>query len=153
MKANDCISKIGCWDAQVTAEESGCYRLDQSGSTVIGHIGTDEAARGEEIVQEITGIPRAETRSTFDVCEAFSPPRICPRASKFGLKGGWSLDISADDPVSGQKWDLADPATQRKVRYLVRTGRPAMLVVGPPCTLFSLLQNLCPNGLPQRTKL
>ena len=32
-------------------------------------------------------------RSRFDICEVFSPPRVCVVASDHGLRAGWSLDV------------------------------------------------------------
>ena len=40
--------------------------------------------------------------SKYGVVEIFSPPRICPRATARGLKGGWSLDWMFCDPISHQ---------------------------------------------------
>ena len=80
--------------------------------------------------------------SEYDVCEAFSPPRICPRARERGLRGGWSLDLMHTDPITGQKWDLRVKENQERVLRMIRKHKPRVLTVGPPCTMFSLLQNL-----------
>ena len=48
---------------------------------------------------------RVDTRR-FDVCEVFSPPRVCPVATQQGARGGWSLDISVNDPGSGRSETL-----------------------------------------------
>ena len=37
-------------------------------------------------------------------------------------------------------------------RRMVRRDKPQLLVVSPPCTLFSQLQNLSPYGLPERRR-
>ena len=80
--------------------------------------------------------------SKYAVCEAFTPPRICPRARSRGVAGGWSLDIKTVDPITGAKYDLRDSGDQRKVIQMLHRDRPEVLMVCPPCTLFSALQNL-----------
>ena len=83
-----------------------------------------------------------EKHEEMDVCEAFSRPRTAARARKRGLKGGWSLDLMFEDPCTGRRWDLSDPADQKRCLSLLRRTRPKLLVVSPPCTLFSALQAL-----------
>ena len=76
------------------------------------------------------------------VAEAFSPPRVSKRARDRGLSGGWSLDWLTIDPMTGRKWDLRDKDVQKKVIDMVMKDKPELLVLCPPCTLFSMLQNL-----------
>ena len=40
-----------------------------------------------------------------DVSEVYSPPRIVAMALKFGLRAGFSLDITTDDDT-GMPWDF-----------------------------------------------
>ncbi len=91
------------------------------------------------------------TRSRYDICEAFSPPRIALRARERGLRGGWSLDLLTDDPISGRKWDLSQPKDVAKVKQMLRQDRPELLVLSPPCTMFSQLQHI--NGGPDPVRL
>ena len=77
-----------------------------------------------------------------DVVEVFSPPRIAQEASvkAYGgtrLKPGWSLDLTRNDPKTGQPWDLSDPKVQSRVKRLVIEGKPLFLI-GPP-TLHTIL--------------
>jgi len=74
----------------------------------------------------------------YDVCEVFSPPRICAAARKQGLTAGWSLDISVKDPETGRKFDLRNPKDQKEAKRLIRSDCPTVLVVSPPCTAFSI---------------
>jgi len=78
----------------------------------------------------------------FDVVEAFSPPRITLRARDRGMQGGWALDWMVKDPITGVSWDLRQESTQRKAMSMLRRDKPSLLVCSPPCTLFSLLQQL-----------
>jgi len=80
--------------------------------------------------------------SKFLICEAFSPPRLALRARERGLRGGWSLDIRHEDPVSRRAWDLSDPKEVQRLKQKIRQDRPRVLVLSPPCTMFSILQNL-----------
>ena len=80
--------------------------------------------------------------SRYLVAEAFSPPRVCKRARERGLTGGWSLDWMHTDPITGAKWDLRDPDAQERIVKMIYRDRPELLILSPPCTLFSMLQNL-----------
>ena len=133
---------------------------DLSGSVVVGRTCTEEAARGALSVDEPKGEPHAETcvRSggrtgrksvEYDVCEIFSVPRVTKRAWKHRLRGGWSLDVKNMCPVSQKKWDCRVAADRDWALRRLRRDRPAVVVVSPPCTLFSQLQHLSPYGLPE----
>lgn len=74
----------------------------------------------------------------FDVCEVFSPPRICAAARKRGFKGGWSIDMNYRDPNSGQIFDIRRPSDQKEFKKRVRRECPMVLIVSPPCTAFSI---------------
>ena len=48
-----------------------------------------------------------------DIVEIYSPPRVVQEAGlrAYGgkkLKPGWSLDLTTNDPETGQPWDLSD---------------------------------------------
>ena len=42
----------------------------------------------------------------------------------------------------GMPWDLSSAATQRKALHRWEIDKPYLLVASPPCTAFSVLQNL-----------
>ena len=46
------------------------------------------------------------------------------------------------DFVTKQRWDLSDPKVQEKVPARIQKDKPLVIGMSPPCTLFSLLQNL-----------
>ena len=89
-------------------------------------------------------------RGLYDVCEVFSPPRISFAAERLGLRGGWSLDLSQPCRVTGKTWDCRKEEDRDWARRRVRQDRPELLILCPSCTLFSSLQNLSPNGLPEK---
>ena len=88
----------------------------------------------------------------YDVCEVFSPPRITARARERGDKGGWAVDIAYTDPVTGRSYNLLDPKDESRVREMIKRDRPRLIVASPPCTLFSVLQNLNPPPAPEEMK-
>ena len=67
----------------------------------------------------------------YDLVELFSPPRVAERARARGLRGGWSLDKSCEDPVTGQKWNLSDRATQGRVWKMIRRDQPTVIGLSP----------------------
>ena len=72
----------------------------------------------------------------YEVVELFSPPRVTKAANESGLRGGWSLDIGYEDPTTGQRWDLSDPAAQEKVVKMIRRDKPLCVGMSPDCRLF-----------------
>ena len=50
--------------------------------------------------------------------------------------------------VTGRVWDCLKEGDRDWARRMVHRDWPGLLVICPPCTLFSTLQNLSPNGLP-----
>ena len=88
------------------------------------------------------------SESKHDVCEVFSPARTSAAATKCWLRGGWSLDLSQPCKVIGKTWDCLNAEDRIWVKRRIHHDRPELLIVCPPCTLFSSLQNICPNGLP-----
>ena len=88
----------------------------------------------------------------YEVSELFSPPRVSKRAREVhGLRGGWSFDVRAEDPVTGERWDLLQRRRRIQARGLLRETGTELLVCSPPCTAFSALQNLNPGSMtPQK---
>ena len=85
--------------------------------------------------------------SDNDVSEIFSQPRIAQEAavrsySGMTIKPGWSLDLTREDPATGKRWDLNKREVRERVRELIRTTDPFLVVGSPPCTMFCALQNL-----------
>ncbi|CAJ1399663.1 unnamed protein product [Effrenium voratum] len=70
-----------------------------------------------------------------DVMEVYSPPRLAKRASRLGLRPGASLDL-----VTG--WDFNRADHRQASLDLIRRLRPALVVLSPPCTVFSQLRAL-----------
>ena len=124
---------------------------DLSRSATDGRVRTDEKAWGRVKVQDPSRGPRFETSrcaSRYDVCEIFSPARIVREAEMQGLRGGWSLDLSQRCKLTGSTWDCRVAADREWAIRMVRRDKPGLLMVCPPCTLFSQLQNLCKKGMP-----
>ena len=74
------------------------------------------------------------------MAEVYSPPRIVTVAEAAGLRGGFSLDLTT--PYMGERWDFTKKSCREKAMELVRQDKPYLLIGSPPCTKFSILQNL-----------
>ena len=82
-----------------------------------------------------------------DVVEIFSQPRVCQEAGAGTFDGvklqpGYSLDLTMNDPKTGEAWDLSKPDVQARVRKLIRVTKPYFVIGSPPCTPFSPLQEI-----------
>jgi len=69
------------------------------------------------------------------VGEVYSPPRVTKEAYLQGLKGHIALDLTTG-------WDFRIPEHRKKALALIAKKRPAVLLLSPPCTTFSLLRRL-----------
>ena len=70
-----------------------------------------------------------------DLTELYSPERVNKLAGKFGLTPGHSLDLT-------NGWDFTKPEDRRRAWKLLKSSTPYVVVGSPPCTLFSMLQEL-----------
>ncbi|CAE7419175.1 unnamed protein product, partial [Symbiodinium pilosum] len=77
----------------------------------------------------------AASFNKVDVAEVYSPPRVTKRARLLGLRPGWALDLSTG-------WDFSKRAHRRAALSLLSKTRPAVLILSPPCCVFSPLRNL-----------
>ena len=73
------------------------------------------------------------------VSEIFSPPRVTKVANKIGLKPGFALDLTENDPVDGLPWDFSKQEKRERALNTLREEKPYLLVGSPPCTVFSSL--------------
>ena len=70
-----------------------------------------------------------------DITEVFSPPRVVQMAVRMGMVGGRSMDLKTG-------WDFSVRSDRRKAVEMILREDPWLVVGSPPCTMFSLLQNL-----------
>ena len=85
-------------------------------------------------------VVRRKLKCTNDVREVYSPPCIVIVAEAVGLRGGFSLDLTAPAP-DVSVWDFSRHHCRRRALELVQSQRPHLLIGSPPCTAFSNLQN------------
>ena len=76
-----------------------------------------------------------------DITEVYSPERVAKVAKKFGLVAGSSMDLT-------NGWDFNIEDHKRKALAAIRNEQPFLLIGSPPCTYFSMLQelNIAVNG-------
>ena len=58
------------------------------------------------------------------------------------LQPGCSLDLTRNDPKTGEPWDLGCKKVQCGVRRMLMQDQPLFIIGSPPFTTFSSLQNL-----------
>ena len=77
----------------------------------------------------------------MDVAEIYSPPRIAKRAEAWGLRGGWSLDLTEKDH-DGKAWDLSKKEMRRRAVQKINKDKPLLIIGSPMCTDWSSMMNL-----------
>ena len=69
------------------------------------------------------------------IAEVFSPPRIASEGEKRGFESVGSFDLQTG-------WDLSRPDDRRQMWRQLHDQKPLLIVLCPPCTMFSILQEL-----------
>lgn len=75
------------------------------------------------------------TKFLDDVAEVYSPPRCTKEAKKQKMKATLALDLSTG-------WDFRRADHRKEALRLIAQRRPAVLILSPPCTVFSALRHL-----------
>eukprot|EP00969_Alexandrium_andersonii_P061755 2722660-Alexandrium_andersonii.AAC.1 len=77
--------------------------------------------------------------------EIFSPPRIAPEVTKLGLRASVSLDLTGG-------WNALNLEDQKRAFEEIVRRRPAVVMLSPPWTWFSQLQNTNWGRMPTAKK-
>ncbi len=107
--------------------ETGKIKSKPPGSTSIRSVdpaGNKNLEDQEESTNFLKKQVERTDRSRYDICEVFSPPRVCVVATDHGLRGGWSIDVSTRDPITGKCYDLRNPKEQKEVKKRIRRYCP-----------------------------
>ena len=78
---------------------------------------------------------------TVEVAEVYSLPRMTQMAKQVRMKAGFALDLTTTDD-NGVVWDLSKANMREKALKLQMETEPIMLILSPPCTMLSSLQNI-----------
>jgi len=73
-----------------------------------------------------------------DVSEVYSPPRVTRSARQSGLMAGSALDLT-------EGWDFRRKSDRKAARRLISLEDPQLLILSPPCTVWSRLRSLSDN--------
>ena len=83
-----------------------------------------------------------EAITEHSIVELYSPPRSTKIAERYGISSNGSFDITIMDPDDNMPWDLNKKEKRDKVRHIIKTCRPTLVIGSPMCTAFSSLQNM-----------
>ena len=92
----------------------------------------------DEMLDSMTEIDRKILAAAIlgvDITEIYSPERVAKVAAKFCLRAGSSFDLT-----NGWGFNIAEH--RRKAWSKIKDESPYMLIGSPPCTYFSMLQEL-----------
>ena len=84
----------------------------------------------------------------MDVGEIYSPERVNQYAEQFGLKKGWSLDLTTKDE-NGSEWDFTKLELRNKATRKVIEDQTLFVIGSPSCTYFSQIMKLSWNRMDQ----
>merc|ERR1712016_181068 len=75
------------------------------------------------------------------VVELYSPPRVTKRLQELKIRGlavGSTFDLRPNR--FGDSYDLTQAVDRAKVRSILRTEKPYLVIGRPPCTEFTQMQ-------------
>ena len=82
----------------------------------------------------VIDLTQGRDEQKHDFMEVYSPPRVAPVLRRRFRRAYLSIDIETG-------YDLTRFDVRRSVVQLLQTHRPIFLMLSPPCTMFSKLQN------------
>ena len=83
-------------------------------------------------LSELYALQPKQLKTIAEIC---NPNRFGRHADVFGLRSGQAFDLELG-------WNLLDRKQQSYVRSYILTEKPGLVILSPPCTKFSMLQNL-----------
>ena len=86
-------------------------------------------------LESLTKMTKRSEKDLRTVAEVYNPGKFVGRAPKHDLLPGEAFDLELGD-------DLLKADVQQMVVDYLKTIKPGLVVASPPCTLFSILQNL-----------
>ena len=76
-----------------------------------------------------------------EVAEVYIPPRMTEMVRQLGMEGNVAMELITTDE-NGEPWDLRKQKMQEKAIRFLNETKPAVLILSPPCTMFSAMQNI-----------
>ena len=99
---------------------------------------SERPLKSQKELRKYADIMGLTTEQLKTVAEIYNPQRFKREAKKQRLIAGEAFDLSLGH-------DLLNGNMRDEVRKYISTVKPGLVIVSPPCTLFSLLQNLNMN--------
>ena len=124
------------FETETSLPRSDKLEISKSLDEILGDLTTywnlwEQDGEPDDIVEVFGSLPNTNDA----IVELYSPPRVVKAAAARGLKASLSIDLSTG-------YDLSKPEDRDRVRAELKQRRPRLLVTSPPCTKFSMLQNL-----------
>ena len=123
-------------DGQVDQERSECAERDEVRMTKAERRSVKKSLDGlildSGFVVDVLTVCDGSVHDQ-DVMELFSTPNITATAQKMSLKADYAFDVKLG-------CDLRSPEAKQRVREVIKTKKPELVVVCPPCGPFSVLQ-------------
>ena len=138
------IHRRTTWSLSTGKMLDDCFPDDVADEVLHRDLGYTDDLRVELVMKDALSMYH---RGGADVSEIYSQPRVAQEATVHSFQGqelkpGWSLDLTRNDPKTGEAWDLGCRKVQDRVRKMVLQDKPLFLIGSPPCTPFSTLQNI-----------
>ena len=104
-------------------------------------MGSDEIAEIERMDFDLGSMDLVDRKIVaaailgVDITEVYSPERVAQVAKRYGLTAGTSMDLTTG-------WDFNREDHKISAWKTIKEEAPYMLIGSPPCTYFSMVQEL-----------
>ena len=136
-KALECSEKVMSEIMSLLKEDAS----EQKASKTI-----QQFAEDKKRLRQLERLTQLHPKQVKLVAEIYNPQRFQKKTHEHDLLPGEAFDLELGD-------DLLRPEVQHYVISYLKVVKPGLVVISPPCTLFSILQNLNKSRLQDPQKL
>ena len=101
---------------------------------------------GTKRASEIAELFNVSVRNVKKVAEVFNPGCFTRATKQHHMQTGMAFDIQLG-------WDLLDWTNREYVRNYINTVKPDLVIISPPCEMFSQLQNILKQRRQQEPRM
>ena len=128
----------GIWSEVMSLLAQSSEKAEQAGLAKLASccgVQPCSAPKDRKQFERFAGVLDKDVKQAKVVAEVFNPGRFTKESPKHKLIPGQAFDLELGN-------DLLKAGTRQEVRRYVQGVKPGLVVISPPCTMFSIMQNM-----------
>ena len=119
-----------------TADNMTCYVYGQALAKHFAYATSDIYGDDAKLTKEDKKFVKENLKKlNKTIVEVYSPERVTGKAEKYGFRAGGALDLTTG-------WDFTKETHRQSALRMIRALQPVLVILSPPCTVFSTLRFL-----------